>query len=594
LIAVTSGRHLENAAVRLEPGFRWCYFGRDPGARRKVCDRFGEESRMFLGSMVHDAAMKLRTPFLDFMAALGRRQRDSLNWWASKFASRSPFQSDFFLHLCYYYSIERMIEGHALGDSDICLVVEDAWLYRELKVSCPERSNVVFCGGDSLLLERLFRLARGGVFRVLLAGWLLVAKCIVSWSHRGERPGAPDESRAAVGIVTYGEKRAFREGGYVDQYTGELAALLAEHDVPSFYIWYIVFPLSTALMVGRNRGNLWPMVLDVRLTDVLKRMVGFLSIRMRGSSIDVDGKSLNIDYLIRGQWWNEFSDTGFNARLIWFDALVRFFKKEWCRSLVCVFENQPHEKVLCMAASSAGVKTTAYQHSSISRFYMSQFLGHGEVDLMPLPDRLLTTGEYFSRLYVEAGVPSGRVAVGGAWRYPHLTGTDDRRVAAARASDKVIVLVALPVDVDIAKSLLKAVKVSFAGSGFDIWIKTHPDVPFSRLVPKRAAVDYMVVDFPLEDLLVQCDVLITSASTAGLEAFLYGKRVVVYVPENLLVPDPLMDIEDGRICLWYEGEGLDIAFVSGKTDKDISGIGAGQYYYEKVREDEWLGSVLGD
>jgi hypothetical protein len=82
----------------------------------------------------------------------------------------------------------------------------------------------------------------------------------------------------------------------------------------------------------------------------------------------------------------------------------------------------------------------------------------------------------------------------------------------------------------------------------------------------------------------------TSSSTSSLEAFLYGKKVISYIAENILTSDPSVDIEDKNIHRWYEGEDLTIDFLKdflSVTDRaDIKTIK--NRYFDEINKTAWL------
>ena len=86
------------------------------------------------------------------------------------------------------------------------------------------------------------------------------------------------------------------------------------------------------------------------------------------------------------------------------------------------------------------------------------------------------------------------------------------------------------------------------------------------------------------------DVVISSASVSGLEAFLYGKKVVFYIPENFLAADPLLDIEDDKIYKWFEGEDIDVNFLDGSLPSGNNDMIKNDYF-SRVDFKTWLEEV---
>lgn len=591
MILVSRPSQVNAVSKVLSEDGRWCYLGKNVAARRKISGSLGEERRFFLTERLHGTAIRLRQPFLDFIAGLGRKQCDSLIWWASRFASKSPFQTDFFLLVCYKALAMELIRGNNSEARDLAIFVEDPWLFGGIARSLGSQ-EARFFGSSGLRLCKWLSLVKGITYRLLVPCWFLAARTLAAYYHAGRRPGSPDAAEPAVSILSFAEERAFKDGSYVDNYIPGLAEFCEEKRIPFFYLYSIPFPLSTARHLRKNRDVLWPLILDGRLGDVVKRCFFAWRLDPGNSSEQIIGEVAVPELLEREEWF-EFASPGFTVRLVLFDAVRHFFERRWTHVLVYVFENQPWEKLVCMAAHAAGVRTVGYQHSSIWELYLSQFPGRGEAAYMPLPDRLLTAGPHFATIYREHGIPEELISTGGAWRYLRLL---ERQKQTGRENGsntgRPIVLLALPVDVSISTSLLENFLGDMSGAGPDsareVWIKPHPDVPLSRLNMEKDLVGRCrVVTEPFEKLLDQVDVVVTSASTAGLEAFFADKKVVSYVPENLLAADPLLEIKDERIYTWYEGRPIDAGFLGSALPSERKSK-ALEEYFSRIDPDAWL------
>src|SRR5262249_38609670 len=93
------------------------------------------------------------------------------------------------------------------------------------------------------------------------------------------------------------------------------------------------------------------------------------------------------------------------------------------RALVYSFENQPIEKMLCTAvrARAPRMQLVGYQTAGIPSLLLSFFLGRDEARFAPLPDIITTNGHPARRVLRSAGYESTRIAVGGGFRFEHLS-----------------------------------------------------------------------------------------------------------------------------------------------------------------------------
>ena len=110
---------------------RWLYLGKDLTQREPLSQLLGEKNLLPLDGRLHRIAEKLRQPFLDFIAELGRIQKDQLGWWSSTCSWKNSTASDLFLLICYEHLVSELLSEE--GDGPLIIVVEDAWLYRQLR-----------------------------------------------------------------------------------------------------------------------------------------------------------------------------------------------------------------------------------------------------------------------------------------------------------------------------------------------------------------------------------------------------------------------------------------------------------------------------
>lgn len=586
MIIITLPDHLNKITKICDDTTRWCYMGKDFTKRKKIADTL-KSDRFYFKDRIYKIAERKRQSYLDFVAKLGKGQKDRLNWWASKFASKSPFHTDFFLLACYGTLIREIIEEKATSQSEkLIIFIEDPWLFKGFRES-NHNENVRFIGNPNLLLNKFFCFASGLAHRFLLLVWFISAKSFTRYCHRGIKPEATTGNKNGVAIINPADVRAFKDGKYVNAYMPGLYSFYEKNGTPCFYIYPFPFSISAVKDLGRNRKMLWPLILEVRFADVIKRAFEQWRPDFEGGrEIALDG--CRVSYLLEREKWLTFSKVGFNFYLLKFDAFNRFFKKKWCSHVIYLFENQPWEKMLCMAAAKNNVKTFGYQHSSFCRLYVSHFIGKDEGEFIPLPYKIITVGDHFAQLFKEGGIPEDKIVVGGTWRYKHLLG----EIKDKQSSQKRIILVSLPLDSSILRSMLENFLGTFRrgllNGKTEIWLKPHPvTAPSDLAILNKLSDSCRVMHQPFTELLNDVDMVIASTSTSGLEAFLYGKKVVSYLPENVIVPDPLLDVINKRVYKWHEGEAFDAGFLR-DFQPDLEGIkDLRKRYFSEIDERVW-------
>ncbi len=594
IIALTGGAGKIKKIMK--PGTEWCYLGKNVEKRKKISGILGEGKRFYLKDRLHLISERFRQPYIDLIAEFGKKQKNQLNWWAGKFASKSHLQTDFFLLFCYKVLAIELIRSRPEG-KELIIFIEDPWLFADVKNICGGR-NIKFFGITNFLFLKSFLILRGIVCRLLLLAWIIIARGLAYFYHTGKKPAALERGESAVGIINPAEPRCFKDGRYTDNYMPGLADFYREQNIPFFYIYLLRYPLSTAKYIGKNKEILWSVILDTIFFNALKRVFEYWNPVSNGISRYLG--EYDIGFLLDREKKLEFSSAGFNVHLILHDTLDSFFKKKWCASVIYIFENQPWEKMLCMAARKNNIRLVGYQHSAISRFYLSQFIGKRERFFVPLPDKLITAGEHSANLYREGGMPEDKIFISGAWRYLHLI--DNSASPSFRDEDfkqKPLILIALCPDIFVSKSMLENIYKSITKKGLDkkvdFWIKPHPGNTINELKKVSKLISrYPVTNESFKALLKKMDIVISSASVSGLEVFLYGKKVILYIPENMLAADPLLDIDHERIYKWYEGEDIDTGSLENIPPiLDVDNLNALKAkYFSAVKREVWLNSVI--
>lgn len=538
---------------------QWCYVGKDFGVREQVAAVCGESHRYFLGNKLQEIVGRAKDAFLDYISTMGSGRPDQLTWWASRFASRSPFQSDFFLLCCYRLLIHDLLY-HFPQDSSLLIVVEDPWLYRQLReeLSRPGPHEVFFDGEVSLWRPRFRLLARGMVYRLLLLTYLTLQKYLTRILYGFSAPVAGTRARS-IAFQAWIEQRAFnsKSGKFKDTSTGDLASFLESKHIKVICPTYLRFPFRLIRAVARNKDVLWPLIFDLSLFRALQCAVRVWRINPLPLPEALGGGT--VDHLLKREFWLEFSSTSFNENLMYYYTFRRFLARDWVAVFHYRFENQPFEKMMCLAARSfSKVRLVGYRDSANSINQLNLFLGKGEGEFMPLPHKIITIGELSQKLFQEHGrYPEGLIVNGGAWRYVNAAASPQQPTGHGSGN---MVLVATTIDKSISRALILDVIRTFQGrdDSLKFLIKCHPDAPFASLdIQAEFGTRFTVTERPVIQLLEEIDTIIYSTSTVGVEFFVRGKKVIRYILENQIDLDPLEGVPSHLYYKCYEGACLE-------------------------------------
>ena len=530
-VVITSIAGLKRASRRSGSYDHWLYLGKNVEQRNRVESLLGTENRWRLGEKLHQVASELRQPFLDFVSEIGQNQTDQIGWWSSTFSWKVWGASDFFLLVCYLGLARAVTQKATASGTRLLVIVEDPWLLRQLK----ESGTVCYDNAGSLWRQKMLLAAQGLAKRVV---WLTRVLRHYGRQRRvwaGRSTKAPLE--ASVAMYSYPMSRCLRENdGWADPFLPGLDQFLQK-------LGYNVIRFSPPERSGfedeiaQRHEYFQPLILFATVGVVLRSLTAFWRPRWP-KPLDVDG--IQVGRLVERECWLEQSRSSSCIYRLFYECLRRMIRAGEWRLIVYPYENQPWEKMIALCARERGIRTVGVQHSAISVYYMSYFLGTDEARHMPLPDLILTSGPYPHKLLMEGGNPPEQLKMCGSIRYNHLTNQGEQQPSASFDSPpRSEILVALPIDIYTARHLLSAIRWAFPSGGSEkglsFHIKAHPMCPVSD-----SDVGFPSVDAPtnISEAFQNCGLVIFVGSTVGPEAVALGHTVLRYRPELLLDVDP--------------------------------------------------------
>ncbi|MBI4596982.1 MAG: hypothetical protein HY737_01090 [Candidatus Omnitrophica bacterium] len=526
----------------------WCYLGTDLATRTRISALIPQAVSVSIGEPLNDIALELKSSFVDWIAAIGDAQRLSPRWWGSKMASKVPVQTDLFLLVCYSQLIRAWGCGERVAPAEL-IVVEDPWLFGLLRRHAAMAPRLEFRGGAGTLrvvLDALYWLAKIPWSAAFTVRWALQAMMMTRASWRGaKRPKAPCGGERGIFLYTWIEPRSFTSDGTLhDPYTGRLMELLTRQGERVRRLTPIKVPQRLLARLRRDAPQTVLTARYLRLSDVL--LAGMTCVRIRGVSRHAIFRQLNYTALLHRELLREWGDPSFAYTWLFYRAMRRL-AREWKDAVKCViypFENQPWEKLLCLAfrQEASSVRLIGYQHALIQPLWLSYFPGKTEFAGAPMPDRVVTNGPVSFQLLRAAGYPAKQLVDGGALRYEHLfSASSAPRGDALRSPDTLSVLVALPISQGQARALLHDLLELFSAPWMDerrasmvrFIVKPHPDTPIAQVMGRATFPAWFTLsEEPLTSLLAHTDVyLAATSSSARWEAHALGLPVLKYTDE---------------------------------------------------------------
>ena len=542
-------------AIRDVPRVPWTYLGRDLKGKMEAKSLLGADSFVSFLDHFQETAQKLMTPYIDAVGCLGKEQKDMVGWLASKFASRSIWQTKFFHRLVAVRLALDIIVRRLLGGRYI-LVVEDPWVFEALRVACGGAGAPRFIGRGKLGVARYRQWISSPLKRLGLAGYAGVFRLAMSAAFLRHKRNRTQPPGGDVLLHAYVEDRTLApDGRYRDEYLGILGGIAEESGFKVFRMTHLLFPWRLILPLARN-CSLWPLILSLPYRSIMSclfkrwRPLGLKRLEIPG----IPAKALTV--LLRAERIAE-SGAGHMYHCMTYAAYLNLLKRCRPRTIVYPFENQPWEKLLCWAVRSqgSGVRLVGFQQSTVARFFVHFFRSRWE-DEGFFPDAILVGGDRFAELLASGGWDSGRLYIGGALRHVEALNAASSYLPGRTPKAGGSVIVALPVDMELTREILASLQAAFPdggkADGIQFLVRLHPAgedgfrSEFSDWLG-HVGVDRRPYLQSLKDESIAC--VLTAMGASGLEALFVGLPVARFRTDLGIDIDPLDQYTGDGVCV---------------------------------------------
>lgn len=535
-------------AEALRGARRWLYAGDDP-----TFDLPGLE-RIVTADATMDAARALRAPYLDAIGSLSRINH-SLEWWGSYLAAKQPYPS-VYPRLCALAAARELV-----SDGTLVICSTPAQLQDLASLLQGTRARGVALGSlrrrapaSALRIAwpalRAFGDHAPGVARDIVSSAGPRARFAIQRvaGHRrrtladvgaGRLP--PLAGDGTVLLVTWIDPRCFgSDGEYRDPHLGPLGQMLSERGLR---VARVVKPLlhspladvARALIASGEAAAFSDLYVSATDWRSCERRVGRAHPAIP-SDLQVGG--VPFARLAR-EYYHEHTRAQVEA--LSHDALVRNLVATGIQPelIVLPWEGHPWEQVLIGAVRERmpQAKVVGYDNLNFSRLALSLYPSRLDVDIRPLPDRVVTNGETFAEVLRASEFPSERVRVGCALRH-----ADQNPVPRAASGDEGFVLAAGSIDV--AQSI-EMIRKGAAAFGDTLLARLHP-ASDARAIRAALPPGIRYSDEPLGALLPRARLMLYTYSVVPYEALAAGVPPIFVRSEVMLDLDQLDPTPDVR------------------------------------------------
>ena len=544
LIASASSRAIRHALGHGKNKFDWAYLGLDSlKAQRLEKGLLMAGQRISIGLLLQSSAESMRSQFLDFIGSLSLNHH-SRSWWECSLSEKNSYVSNIFLEICYLEVFKTVVQA-ASSKVPLLMIIESPFVrevlgnskYRNVHIfeSPIEQVKRSFMGIAEYLMRRLWffssYLLRSYIARVFFPFEALQKKVkgpltlITTWVD--SRSFAPDGSYQSINFGILGDK--LRKQGQEVCILPKLlpgfpflkaAKLFRKSGEPAFFLESLLSPVNILRAFWRAEREHFS----------LAEAVSF-----RGWDVSPIIKADLRHDRIRGR-----------AAFSWlFHYSLQQLRKRNVEiaSLIYPYENHAWEKgyLLSLKELFPRALSIGYQHATLSKMHLNYFFSLQELGILPLPDRIVTNGDYFLNLFLENGYHPRQLVRGGAIRYNYLFSAE---TPASNAHEKYI-LVAIAQNPDLALEIVSLVLEAFRDfPQYRVVFRFHPGARLSqtiRKIQRNALPAHFSVSNSksFEELLQGAGILLYQDSAAALEGAALGIPVIQVSSNHLINMDPL-------------------------------------------------------
>jgi hypothetical protein len=527
---------------------QWLYLGSDVGWRLRT-ERTVLEAvpRIQVQKKLLETAARLRRPYIEWIGSLSRLN-SSLEWWATNLAGKNPFHFFYFKVCTIAIARELMAEGlpsQTLLVSDSPAVLEEINAFAsELGLSCetlPAMSETTdrkaYLQSGKSLLKRLFKIVR----RPARKGQ--IQPCTREFTGPG-----------TILFFTWIDRRSFDQNGrYVDPHFGKLPEMLKERGFKVAYVPRILtsIPLPEAIERLGKTGELFfypnEFVSEDEILHCNRNGRKYRPLIPDESRIgEVPVKRLADEHIDEGEKKL--------AKALTYRTLIRNMKDRgiYPNQIIHLCEGHNWEQVMTWAVRRDMPKTKviAFENAVFTRMLLSMYPAECEMNLRPLPDRIVTNGPSYRDVLIEEGFPPEMIRIGGCIRHNYIWERIGSQIL-PEITTPVCILVATPIGFSESIELVEAAIDAFgADARYKVVVKCHPMLDaktLERTVGKKTNSNNVhYVDADIKELIRSSHILLYTYTSVCYEALLHGVFPVNVATECSLNLDQLEGAPDVR------------------------------------------------
>ncbi|MFQ6026264.1 MAG: hypothetical protein ACE5Q6_01975 [Dehalococcoidia bacterium] len=498
-----------------------------------------------------ELSQDFREKYVEFIGKLNGRNH-SLLWWALPFTNKNPLATSLCRDLFHFLVIVELVRSSV---DPLLVITGNANLAAQVAAwGASENVKTLQMAKGARKWRTLVKELTFGVvlfsFLKTLGIWLQV---------RHLKPAADTENGYTLITSLFHPASFVAPNSYRDMYFGRLASSSGGRSTDS------VCDGTRTIICGLIQEG-WrdqlaklkslktpvpvvPVESFLNLGDLLA--CGFQSLRayfqpglMQGP-VEYDG--LDLRTLVNRAIRETYHSGNFFLTLRIYYFAARLARRQRVTRCLYPYENRSWEKMLIQGFRGASPETrlVGYQHASVTLSHTNFILSRDEREILPLPDRILTTGPLPETwLAREGNYPPNMFQPACALRQESTAPATPRE----RRVQLNCILVTLATSIEEYVNTLMFLKKSLvAERGYQVRVRPHPTITLDSalaVAPLDGSDFYSVSTGGLSEDLQWADVVVYSSSTVGLEAVSLGIPAIRLNLGDFLNTDPMFEFDD--------------------------------------------------
>ncbi|MBF0171757.1 MAG: hypothetical protein HQK87_11860, partial [Nitrospinae bacterium] len=468
--------------------YKWIYFGTNFSYLLEWEKKLDKNKYLKYEKLLHDLSYKLRIPFIEWIAELGKPYGDSLSWWISNIAEKNTFTSNLFLYLTYIEVLKEILKQD-IGCLFI-IICENTALLITLKEVLIKSDNIIFKRSvDWLTL--INKDAKNILY--FLGRWLkgfYTIFCIhlVLYFIPKTKPNKSLKSIDDKPLILFhwqiNQKSINPKDSTLNNAFFPILPQWLESKGFNIkrLIWFWDIDIKTLKFIRKYSQKfiipqdylkiydyIYPFMMVLSTLNVPKKYINFngtnVSALLRKEQILQAQLLDKVSFLIYLPMMKRLKELGFN-----FDFVID------------KFENMAMEKPLIYACKKyyPDAAIVGYVHPTISPLMLKYSTTSEEFNRGLFPDIIISNGPFFRKILIDNGFPQQKIKIGPALRFAHLWSKENY----IPLSDKNFLVILLSLDPPTSGELLTTAIDWLNNTPYKILIKPHPFMKKDYLLNK--------------------------------------------------------------------------------------------------------------